>query len=1067
MIQMIRFFISSTFRGMSAEREAIHRRILPKINKEAKKMGEYVDVIDLRWGLDTDHMGKIVNVCLSQIDACQYNMIVLLGDYYGTVPETEGVIRSQWESSTNQPLGNDQISITQFELEYGLFLHHDIIEKPERICLIRKFRDGRTIEFGQSKDYAVKQNELVDRVCKAQNEHTHVIKYQADWDENEKHAVGIQMFEDTLLKKMRDILEQRNEVRNKNWIERAEAEAKSVCMQLTQHFFGREKLKESIKEAIRKYAVVCVCGQSSSGKSSILSMIHEECGYCRKHFIACGHTERSRTYLDVLLQMIYFLEKGYNSGAKVREKIYSEEDAEAELFKQIAQYEQQTGEEMLIFVDALDKLSAAGDIKVQELFESSKKVKLIYSQIEEPQNVASNIQVIMMEKLADDDISAIVTGNMVVAGVTVGEINDILVKKKQSYNPLYITSALNILQMHLEKVQDEGHDSIYKCFEEIIQKLPEELPDVCWKTIETAGEYLAFPAYKDVCGLIAASEQGIRDEDLKSILGDACEGFGIFRAYLDRNHYFRIQENGCWTFGHDLIKEGVQKNQKMEEYKNTLFHYIQKLPAHDDVKIVEGLTLSSEIEAFELAEKILYESFETNDNTETTLIIQTLHRLVTVEEREKWYLELADKYPDTVLGILEKGLRYNSGPEYERRYPAKELADVYWKHLKHNWLTNILDGIPKDRKLLFCAVCAEYVGIHDDISKQPEAFEYELPVYKFMCDLSDFSSMPKEKKAWIFKIINLVFYSNNKIIKGLKDREIQPSKICRDIVEVNTISENIIKWYRDKIQVPDDQFGGRKDTEGKFLNNIGQYCNAVKDYTGAFPYRIQALQIKAEKFFEEISGKVEPMDREEQALIRELKKVLKKESISVSEHEKFWRRVGEKCNIKEVGREWNSNTKQYETSVAGKMWNQIAVSYRTIATDSYYIAGSDGISQQKKEDEIHRALGCHRLCEFMQSFVEGIQKESAVTLTRELGTYAEFYEILLDKNNYDSEIIDCAKRATGKVNVFSQLDEKEKQNLQSNLTKLMTKIRKISPSKNNVYIQLNNCYKELLDENKK
>lgn len=1061
---MIRFFISSTFRGMSAEREALHRRILPKINREAKKMGEYVDVIDLRWGLDTDHMGKIVNVCLSQIDACQYNMIVLLGDYYGTVPETEGLIKSQWESATDQPLADDQISITQLELEYGLFQDHDTTDNPERICLIREFRDGRIIDFGQSKEYAVKQSGLIDRVGKIENGHTYVIKYQADWDENKNHAVGIQKLEDTLFEKIKTILEQRNDIKNQNWIEKAEAEAKSVCMQLTQHFFGRENLMKYIQEAIQTYAVVCVCGQSSSGKSSILSMLYEKCEYSIKHFIACGHTERSRTYLDILLQMIYFVEKGYNSAAEVKDDIYSEEDAEAELLQQITEYEQQESKEMIIFVDALDKLSSAGNSKIQKLFENSRKVKLVYSQIEAPQNESSNVQVIMMENLAADDISAIVTGNMAVAGMTVEEIIDILLEKRQSHNPLYITSVLNILQMQLEEVQDTGHDAIYNFFKDIVRGLPKELSDVCWKTIETAGKYLVFPAYKDVCGLIAASEQGLRNEDLKSILGDKCEGFGLFRAYLDRNHYFRIQENGCWTFGHDLIKEGVRKNQDMKEYKNTLFQYLQKLPAHDEVKIVEGLTLSSEEESFEFAERILHESLEGKDNAEMTLIIQTLHRLVTVQGREKWYLDLVDKYPDTVLGILEKGLRYNSGPEYERRYPAKELADVYWKHLKNNCstdITNILAEIPKERKLLFCAVCAEYVGIHDDISKQLEAFEYELPVYKFICDLPDFAHMPKEKKAWIFKLINLVFYSNNKIIKMLKDEEIESSKICRDIGEVNAISVDIIKWYRDNIQVPDDQFEGRKDTEGKFLNNIGQYCNAVKDFKGAYPYRIQALQVKAEKFFEEVSCETESMTREEaESLIGELKKMLKEGSISVSAHETFWGKIALQCNISEVGKRRNSDTGRYEISVPGKMWNQIAVSYRTIATDSYYIAGSEGINQSQKKEEVQRALGCHRLCEYMQSFVEGVQKEYAVTLIRELGTYAEFYEIL--SNEYDLKIIECARRATEKVNVFSQLDEKERENLKNNLTKLGTTIPK---TKNNVHTQLERCYNELLGKN--
>ena len=105
---MIQFFVSSTFKDMFGERETLHRNVLPRVNELAKKYGEYVECTDLRWGLDTDHMGKILGVCLSQIkNPCRYNMIIFLGDYYGTVPaEDTGdknsvlaeieLIRSEW-----------------------------------------------------------------------------------------------------------------------------------------------------------------------------------------------------------------------------------------------------------------------------------------------------------------------------------------------------------------------------------------------------------------------------------------------------------------------------------------------------------------------------------------------------------------------------------------------------------------------------------------------------------------------------------------------------------------------------------------------------------------------------------------------------------------------------------------------------------------------------------------------------------------------------------------------------------------------------------------------------------
>jgi len=46
-------FVSSTFRDMQAERDALRDFVLPRINEFAAKYGRAVEIIDLRWGVDT------------------------------------------------------------------------------------------------------------------------------------------------------------------------------------------------------------------------------------------------------------------------------------------------------------------------------------------------------------------------------------------------------------------------------------------------------------------------------------------------------------------------------------------------------------------------------------------------------------------------------------------------------------------------------------------------------------------------------------------------------------------------------------------------------------------------------------------------------------------------------------------------------------------------------------------------------------------------------------------------------------------------------------------------------
>ena len=86
-------FVSSTFKDMQFERDAIQEIALPKLNAVAKRYGQTLSFCDLRWGINTldldsdEGSKKVLGVCLDQIDRCSPPMIVLLGDRYGYIPD--------------------------------------------------------------------------------------------------------------------------------------------------------------------------------------------------------------------------------------------------------------------------------------------------------------------------------------------------------------------------------------------------------------------------------------------------------------------------------------------------------------------------------------------------------------------------------------------------------------------------------------------------------------------------------------------------------------------------------------------------------------------------------------------------------------------------------------------------------------------------------------------------------------------------------------------------------------------------------------------------------------------
>ena len=374
---MIQFFVSSTFTDMAGERELLHQKVLPKVNEYARELGEYIECTDLRWGVDTDHMGKILEVCLSQIkDPCNYNMIVFAGGNYGSIPDHQEVVRQQWNKEVGAvDLKDYAISVTQLELEYGIFMNHG--ESAIKIVLLRKENDSYKDAYPQEEKSKKKQEILLNRlnkmpdICK--------IKYSAEW--NGTKSVRLDKMGEELVNSIRRLVEEHCTARKGlNWVEETATETEAFISQLTHHFQGRERLRNEIKKLIADKSIqtILIYGESASGKSSIMSKVYSEIDSARKYFIACGHVRRSRGYLDVLIQMIYFVEKNLTRNAEKEikpQEIYSEEKAEAVFLGMAFEYNKTEDKELLIFVDALDQLSASGNIKIHRLLTRTGKVK--------------------------------------------------------------------------------------------------------------------------------------------------------------------------------------------------------------------------------------------------------------------------------------------------------------------------------------------------------------------------------------------------------------------------------------------------------------------------------------------------------------------------------------------------------------------------------------------------------------------------------------------------------------------------------------------------------------------
>ncbi|NTV47776.1 MAG: DUF4062 domain-containing protein, partial [Chlorobiales bacterium] len=127
--RQIRVFISSTFRDMHEERDYLVTNVFPKLRKLCDSRGVTWGEVDLRWGVTDEAAaeGKVLPVCLEEINRCRPYFIGLLGERYGWVPESiqdELLEKEAWL----QEAFLEKKSVTELEIVHGVLNNPEMAE---------------------------------------------------------------------------------------------------------------------------------------------------------------------------------------------------------------------------------------------------------------------------------------------------------------------------------------------------------------------------------------------------------------------------------------------------------------------------------------------------------------------------------------------------------------------------------------------------------------------------------------------------------------------------------------------------------------------------------------------------------------------------------------------------------------------------------------------------------------------------------------------------------------------------------------------------------------------------
>lgn len=124
--RQIRVFISSTFKDLQEERDYLITKVFPLLQAEAEKRDVTVTPLDLRWGITEDdaRSGKVLQICLQEIENSHPFFIGIIGNRYGWCPSKEEfekneILQERWGDWLKKDLDNG-LSVTEMEIQYGV-----------------------------------------------------------------------------------------------------------------------------------------------------------------------------------------------------------------------------------------------------------------------------------------------------------------------------------------------------------------------------------------------------------------------------------------------------------------------------------------------------------------------------------------------------------------------------------------------------------------------------------------------------------------------------------------------------------------------------------------------------------------------------------------------------------------------------------------------------------------------------------------------------------------------------------------------------------------------------------
>lgn len=647
---MKNIFISSTFIDMQAERDMVQERVVPVIREAARKYGDNVGVIDLRWGVDTSTLEteegaqKVLKVCLDEIDRSHPYMLIFLGERYGTMMREDQIERSVRNRSDKYVTEDYVKSITALEVEYGA-----LSEKYGDLdrCVVCFREPVLHMMDGEEKNLYAEHTEkgreklqaLKERITHDLGDVNRLITYSAVWDKSARKLVNFQSegqpLEEVLINCFIDMFQEEwEQYEALSWQDKEQLAFRALMGSKLRSFVGREALLEEYYEsAVNGTCPMVLQGEVGSGKTAIMCKLVNRLKEEGKNvfaFFSCAGAMSTRAEL-LVKQMVYYMENLLGVKERFGEEPKTEEEirnSRIDIEKKNVQYTEwveylrglcfrmPAQEKVYFCIDALDQLHKDEHVEKLDFFWPAKNVQIIASctdTFELPVTAMMQYEVKSIPALSETDARVVVEGILAsYSRNTYEAIEQEILKKKNVGNPLYISLLIQRLNMmDAEELRCAlNEEEIIALGTGIIRDMPDELEAATVSIIQNGIDKISDneEQLQEILNYLAVSRDGLRMQDLQKIFESKSLtfhtlDFTLLMKYLDM--FFYVHEDDRIDFTHKSIRQGLVKRiAEKKSYEETIKEYLKTLYREDILRVQEGMyyarILSDEILAIDL-----------------------------------------------------------------------------------------------------------------------------------------------------------------------------------------------------------------------------------------------------------------------------------------------------------------------------------------------------------------------------------------------------------------------------------------------------------------------------------